>query len=52
MNVRTHYPPWATITGLLRGMWIIFKYSINRLLHTTTYNRICRAGSVKSCWTY
>ena len=30
MNVRTHYPPWATITGLLRGMWIIFKYQFRR----------------------
>ncbi len=30
MKVRTHYPPWAAVTGLLRGMWIIFKYQFRR----------------------
>ena len=30
MKVRTHYPPWAVVTGLLRGMWIIFKYQFRR----------------------
>ncbi len=30
MKVRTHYPPWAAVTGLLRSMWIIFKYQFRR----------------------